>query len=478
MRPQELASGARWRDFADYFTLPGLWGGLDRLLAHALGLRLLPAGRAPPGATGSGRGGSSGSGGLEGADFDGGAAGDAGQAWADGVWHLRLWDSTADAAAAGGGSGGSSGSNSGGGASSAWRLLGDVFVEVCPPGGFPFTSLLRPTLRPGAWLGEDGGGGGRGGADVPGAVVIRLPLALSGGGASGASTTSDGEPAPPERPPALRGPFGLRALLHEAGHAAALLAAGAAAPHPLLAAAGAAGGGGGAVDLRELPAHAFEAFARDPAALALLSGHWRLGTPLPPRDAAALARYAFSAGACSALDLREAALLAAADARLHALPAAALVAPDAAERVFRSVWDDGLGGNGNGLPRAGATLEALRSLEAAGAVGGAKWGYAAARLLAAAACKRWLGDSVLDPAAAIGGAQLKARLLYGLGAAAPPQALLADLLGADALERLEVSDTDGGGGGDDGDSGGKRRPIVCWAPDLYAAAFQDVDLLG
>ncbi|GBF94552.1 mitochondrial intermediate peptidase [Raphidocelis subcapitata] len=460
----DAASGSSWREFADYFTLPGLWAGLDRLLAHALGLRLLP----PP----------------DGAPDE---------AWAANVWHLQLWDADPPGDANSPQSAASTPRRAGfeqpdAPPSASWRLLGDVFLQVAPPGGFPFTTLLRPTQRSRAWWGHGTEGSAAGGAgadaDVPGAVAVHLPLSLSVAGAA-APAAGDGapdEPAPPGRPPALRGPFGLRALLHELGHAAALLAAGAAAPHPMLAGAGGAGGCGG-VDLRELPSHAFEAWARDPRALSLLSCHWRLGVPLPPRDAARLARYLVSAGACTAPDFHEAALTAIADARLHALtgPAAGRAGqessgsgsggggggdgPSAAEAVFDEVWAErGV------VPGGGASLEALRGLEGLGAVGGARWGYAAARLLAAAAWKRWFGDDALSAA---GGAELKARLLYGLGAGLPPQVLLGRLLGPDALARLQLPAAGGAEGG------GEAEPAsCCWVPDLYSPAFQDVDLLG
>ncbi|KAI8470560.1 MAG: hypothetical protein J3K34DRAFT_509318 [Monoraphidium minutum] len=474
-----VADGAVWVEFADYFTLPALWAGLDRLLAAALGLRLLP----PRGC--------------------GGGGGEGGQAWAPGVWHLQLWDARPPADLAGRGGPGSSG---GGGASSvgsasgggeapgdAWLLLGDVFIEVAPPGGFPFTSLLRPAARrPGA----GGAAGGRGGGLVPGAVVIRLPLALSG---EGHPPGADGPP-PPGRPPALRGPFGLRALLHEAGHATALLAAGAAAPHALLAAAGGAGGGAGSVELRELPSHALEGWAADARALRLLSGHWRGGRPLPPKAAGRLARYAFSAGACGAADLHEALLLALADAALHAAPGGGGGGGGGDACGGESAGADAGGGSGGGgsaaecvfdavwaahgvLPGGGHSLEALRGLEACGPVGGAKWGYAVARLLAAGARKRWLGRDALCPE---GGQQLKERLLYGLGRGAAPHALLAALLGRGALARVEVpAGGEGGGGGGEGGGGAgsggdvrPARPRVCWPPDPFDAAFQGVDLLG
>jgi hypothetical protein len=493
--PQEVASGAVWREFSDYFTLPGLWAGLDRLLATALGLRLLP----PHG---------------DGAD----------QAWGPGVWHLQLWD--ADAAPPAGPSAGSQGQGlsaaggGGGGMREGWSLLGDVFIEVAPPGGFPFTTLLRPTVAPhqGGASPRDEGGTSDGSGSYwpepgPGAVVIRLPLALSiegssGGGDSSGDDDPDG-PAPPGRPPALRGPFGLRALLHEAGHAVALLAASAAAPHPLVAAAAGAagaGGGGGGVDARELPSHVFEAWAADPRALALLGQHWRTGAPLPPKAAVRLARYAFSASSCSALDLHEALLLALADARLHAASADDLGADAAAAGAaarLRSAPSDAQGaltGRGGGadaggaseaervfdevwamlgvLPGGGRCLEALRGLEALGPIGGAKWGYAAARLLAAAARKRWLGDDSLSRR---GGRELKGRLLYGLGRGLPQQQLLAGLLGRDALARMEVhvqGDARGDAAAAGGDAAGGASTRVCWVPDLYSSAFQDVDLLG
>ncbi|KIZ07370.1 hypothetical protein MNEG_0577 [Monoraphidium neglectum] len=491
----EVASGAVWREFSDYFTLPGLWAGLDRLLATALGLRLLP----PHG---------------DGAD----------QAWGPGVWHLQLWD--ADAAPPAGPSAGSQGQGlsaaggGGGGMREGWSLLGDVFIEVAPPGGFPFTTLLRPTVAPhqGGASPRDEGGTSDGSGSYwpepgPGAVVIRLPLALSiegssGGGDSSGDDDPDG-PAPPGRPPALRGPFGLRALLHEAGHAVALLAASAAAPHPLVAAAAGAagaGGGGGGVDARELPSHVFEAWAADPRALALLGQHWRTGAPLPPKAAVRLARYAFSASSCSALDLHEALLLALADARLHAASADDLGADAAAAGAaarLRSAPSDAQGaltGRGGGadagsaseaervfdevwamlgvLPGGGRCLEALRGLEALGPIGGAKWGYAAARLLAAAARKRWLGDDSLSRR---GGRELKGRLLYGLGRGLPQQQLLAGLLGRDALARMEVhvqGDARGDAAAAGGDAAGGASTRVCWVPDLYSSAFQDVDLLG
>lgn len=288
--------------------------------------------------------------------------------------------------------------------------------------------------------------------------------------------------------------------------------------------------------------HLFEAWARDPAALLLLSSHWRLGSPLPRRDAAALAACVFSAGAASAAELHEQLLVALADTALHALPASAFGEPcgdgsmsvpvaAAAEggsgmlaggqglggdvpgdhggggvggccvaaQVFDAVWaahglpaaprgGTGSGGSGAEALSAVGGLEALRSIEALGAVGGAKWGYAAARLLAAAAAKRWLGGGALDTP---GGAELKARLLYGLGAGDPPQTTLGQLLGPGALVpwdapsgggRAESGDWAGGGAGPDaaaGVAGGGGAGLVrCWLPDLGHEAFQDVDLLG
>jgi hypothetical protein len=531
---QEVASGSMWRDFADYFTVPGLWSGLDRLLAHALGLRLLP----PTSATTAA--GSVGDGSLP----KNGEEAELGEGWEAGVWHLQLWDTNppnSDSSSNGNGSptatapatdptrssifsSGSGSSNDSGTTTSrpsSWRLLGDVFIQVAPPGGFPFTSLLRPTIRGSVWWGteqQQGGNSSTTTADVPGAVVIRLPLSLSFSPEDGSSTATSSsnatDPAPPGRPPALTSPFGLRALLHEAGHAVALLAAGAAAPHPLLSGAAAAGGGGGSIDLRELPSHLFEGWARDPRALSLASYHWRLGAPLPPKDAGRLARYAFSAAACSSLDLHEATLLALADARLHSVDLAAvdvaaaeaavsatateedMTASEAsspqtaAEEVFDCVWaEHGV------LPGGGTCLEVLRGMEAMGAIGGGKWGYAVARLLAAAVWKRWLGADSLCPA---GGRQVKARLLYRMGAGLTPQGLVAGMLGDDALTRMEVG---GGGGGEGGDaalassspdgsissssndssgSDGHRSPTpkTCWLPDLYSPAFQDVDLLA
>lgn len=576
-----------WRDFADYFTLPALWGGLDRLLAHALGLRLLPPQHTQQD-----------------------------QAWGPGVWHLQLWDTRPPALHVHGrdSSSGTSGTirnssgssrfdswvdpaqgggfwegSSGGGGRNGWWLLGDVFIQVCPPGSFPFTSLLRPTTCTGAWGWDqppDAGGylsvlsssqksrcasDGQGG-HMPGAVVIHLPLALSvsspaetptltpptssksynsSGIRSSSSNAFDPsgatDPAPPGRPPALRSPFGLRALLHETGHAVALLATGAAAPHPLLAATAGAGGGG-SIEMRELPSHFFEGWARDPRSLALLSCHWRLGVPLPPRDAAKLARYAFSAAACSAVDLHEGLLLAMVDARLHGgvveqggregglassgeadcegqmMGNANLSSSNSSsgassggcgasgsssrasstgghpettdsrgvgdgggassrlcssEALFDAVWSQhGV------LPGNGTTLESVRGLEALGTVGGARWGYAVARLLAAAAWKRWFEEDPLCPAA---GQEVKERLLYGLGRGLVPQLLLSELLGEGAVRRVDV-DAEGAQKGlqrqgverDDGGvrDGMARERRCCWMPDLYHSAFQDVDLLG
>jgi hypothetical protein len=135
------------------------------------------------------------------------------------------------------------------------------------------------------------------------------------------------------------------------------------------------------------------------------------------------------------------------------------------------------------MPGGGSSLEALRGLEGLGAVGGARWGYAAARLLSAAAWKRWFGEDALSPA---GGTQLKARLLYGLGRALPPQVLLGHLLGRNALARVCLP-ADACGGGAHGEAAAAGRGCgsaaaepgtCCWVPDIFSPAFQDVDLLG
>jgi hypothetical protein len=66
-----------------------------------------------------------------------------------------------------------------------------------------------------------------------------------------------------------------------------------------------------------VPSHIFEFFSRDPASLALISRHSRLGTPLPPHDAARAAALISSMHHTSALDLQEQVVAALGDLRLH-----------------------------------------------------------------------------------------------------------------------------------------------------------------
>lgn len=108
----------------------------------------------------------------------------------------------------------------------------------------------------------------------------------------------------------------------------------------------------------------------------------------------------------------------------------------------------------------------VRGLEAASAVGGIKWVYPAARLLAAALWRARLADDPLDPAA---GRRLRVGLLEA-GAGLPGALLAARLL---EQPGALVAVGGGGGGGERGSSSG-----VGWAPDLGADVWQELELLG
>jgi hypothetical protein len=105
----------------------------------------------------------------------------------------------------------------------------------------------------------------------------------------------------------------------------------------------------------------------------LLSCHWRLGTPLPARDAARLAQDLATGGACCALDLHEAVLAAAADLAVNGpSPAAADLAvdgppPAAAARQPGPAPAAATAPAGDGpLPAATATATAARDGTASG----------------------------------------------------------------------------------------------------------------
>jgi hypothetical protein len=331
---------ATWqRDFAPFFSLPGLVEqGLPRLVGAAfpgvLRLELVEEAKERGGAAG-------------------GAAGD-GTGAPPGSWRRRralaVWWRPA--------------------VERPWVLAGHVLVEVTPPGGFPFTSLLR--------LGGGGIGGGASAAAAAAAegegaagqqqqapptpppsslplAVMRLPL-----DAYDAETEDEDEDGQGGGEALLRGPFGLRALLHETGHALQLVLAarrataapettaesvpstsGAAPSSPPSPIPGAQhhpslGAHAAGLDARELAAHFAERLACCPPALALLSGArrrrgggeavaaaGRSGVTMLPRDALACARYVWASGAMhSALDLLAAVAGARADLALAGAAAA------------------------------------------------------------------------------------------------------------------------------------------------------------
>lgn len=89
------------------------------------------------------------------------------------------------------------------------------------------------------------------------------------------------------------------------------------------------------------------------ASVQVLSCHARLAVPLPARDAARLARYLFTAGGCSSIDLHESIMAAVADLSLHDKPdSCAGQAAAVAAGVFDDVWQQH-----SVLPGAPATLE-------------------------------------------------------------------------------------------------------------------------
>jgi len=240
----------------------------------------------------------------------------------------------------------------------------------------------------------------------------------------------------------LAGPSILRALLHEVGHALHHLASAAAAGGSVR-----RGASGVGADLRELPAHVMEHLLRHPPALGLLGRHARLGVSLPARDAAALSLLLVESGGAPAtpLALHEAVVAALADLDAHSATAADGVG--GASTAWRAAFTAH-----SALPVGGQTLERLRALEAAASVGGAAHAYTLARLLGAAAWRRHL------EAAPLAGGAAAFDALFSFGGGVPPAESVAALLGEGAL--LPVA----GGGG--------------WVPDLGAACFQELDLLG
>jgi hypothetical protein len=300
-------------------------------------------------------------------------------------------------------------------------------------------------------LGPRRGGGGR---DDLGVLLLDLPNAPGRGGPPFTSllTTRCGgrrtavvavrAPRQLDEEGRLAGPAALRALLHELGHVL----------HHLASAAAAGGGSvrrgasGVGADLRELPAHVMEHLARHPPALGLLGRNARLGVPLPAREAAALALLLAESGGAPAtpLALHEAVVAALADLDAHSATAAD--GEGGAAAAWRAAFD-----TYSALPFGGQTLERLRALEAAASVGGAAHAYVLARLLGAAAWRRHMEAEPLTSSAAAFDA------LFGFGGGVPAAESVTALLGEGALLPLA-------GGG--------------WVPDLGAACFQELELLG
>lgn len=104
-------------------------------------------------------------------------------------------------------------------------------------------------------------------------------------------------------------------------------------------------------------------------------------------------------------------------------------------------------------------------------MGGVKWAYITAKLLAAAVWKQHLEADPLHP----GVGRWLRDVLFSVGASAPAHHVLTELLGPEALVACDI-----GGGSVDGNDGpaGSQRVVTAWVPDLAAEVFQDVDLLG
>eukprot|EP00798_Chlamydomonas_sp_ICE-L_P012765 gene12765-16015_t len=220
-------------------------------------------------------------------------------------------------------------------------------------------------------------------------------------------------PAPPA-PPGPRGPGGKDSPAPQNSsnsNASALPSV----PYHLMGAAAYA-----PMDLKEIPSHVFEHFCKDPRMLHVISQHRRLGVPLPQADCVRLTRYLHTTLNFTSLDIQDLVLGALADQNMHGSAA------DGEKRVTAAnAWLD---------------------------MGGMKYVYVFAKLIAAAAWKLHLEDDPFDPEA---GRKLRYLLLHAGGREDPKEAVQ-KLLGRESL--IEAH-------------GG-------WIPDLGADVFQEIDLLG
>lgn len=298
---------------------------------------------------------------------------------------------------------------------------------------YPFTSVLRH----GGWYAPAGGTcAGFQVADKefrPGVVVIRVR-----------------DPVGDHERGTLSSPFFLKCIFHEMGHAL----------HHLLSSYHAASlhtsSSSCPTDIKEMPSHLMEHFTRDPASLHLLSRHYRLGHPLPPKDCTRMAHYMYTCCNFTSLELQDLTLSAIADQHLHDTT----TSPTA--EIYQALWSDCVGREETEDPGclAGSLdrplLEDLRNLESLGSVGGVKYAYVLSRVVAAAVWKRWLQNWPADTQHCPG-EQVK-RLLFAPGSRVTPQQLVVQLLGTDAL----LATADGTG----------------WVVNLESEVYQDIDLLG
>ncbi|GAX74344.1 hypothetical protein CEUSTIGMA_g1793.t1 [Chlamydomonas eustigma] len=519
-----------WEEYRDYFTFSTLFQGVDRLMRRVLGLALVPAAgfikqqqEANAASTNSDNGGP----GFEDVEQD---------AWCLGgsVLTFKVMDEENG-------------------------VLGDLILHLHNDRGeFPFTTLIR---HGDAWrrqqeefhdqdiMEADGGA-------LRPVVVVRMRDPRRGGGsgsggvdkvATNSITTS--RPVEESSPSVggldeSEGPYFIRAFLHELGHALHFICSSSSVgnevaesssgppqartattstPPPLHASA--AGDSYSAtssslqspliilpppqlsatycpLDIKELPSHLLEHWGKDPACLQVLSQHWRLGTPLPPRDAVQLSRFMSSSFYPTSMDLHDAVLAALADlyihgasipssTKLHSSPAKAVLQSQDTSRTkstdniisrvegsaaaaAATASDDDLRKQQSGshnnraselwqgvwsargvLPvdMVHTTLERVRNLETLGTVGGAKFVYVTCKLMAAATWKKYFEQDPLDPEA---GRMVKAFLFQAAAGQRSPVAVIQRLLGQDALEEVQTG----------------------WIPNLQADVYQDIELLG